>query len=91
MIRTRFLPASYRAFIRAASITLLLIPSYLLAADPAPFPGVELRIADETVPPGGMLQLKVEITEPTRLAGQHAIPAPSDSGQRPISAEPGGG
>ena len=74
MIRTRFLPASYRAFIRAASITLLLIPSYLLAADPAPFPGVELRIADETVPPGGMLQLKVEITEPKPIlkGGQRA-------------------
>lgn len=29
---------------------------------------VELRIPDETVPPGGMLQLKVEITEPAPIS-----------------------
>jgi hypothetical protein len=74
MVHTRSLSASYRAFIRVASFALLLTPSCLLAADPAPFAGVELRIADETVPPGGMLQLKVEITEPKPIlkGGQRA-------------------
>src|SRR6266850_2329247 len=68
MISTRSLPAFYRAFVRVVSVALLLITSYLLAADP------ELRIPDETVPPGGMLQLKVEITEPKPIlkGGQRA-------------------
>jgi len=74
MTRTRSLSASFRWFIRVASFTLLLTPSFLLAVDPQPFAGVELRIPDETVPPGGMLQLKVEITEPKPIlkGGQRA-------------------
>jgi hypothetical protein len=74
MNRTRSFSASYGAFIRVASLALLLTPSYLLATDPAPFAGVELRIPDESVPPGGMLQLKVEITEPKPIlkGGQRA-------------------
>ena len=78
MIRTRSLSACYRAFILIASVAFLLTPSYLLAVDPPAFAGVELRIPDETVPPGGMLQLKVEITEPKPIlkggqrAGYHA-------------------
>ena len=73
MIRSRSLSVSFRWFIRVASFALLLTPSYLLAVDPA-FAGVELRIPDETVPPGGMLQLKVEITEPKPIlkGGQRA-------------------
>ena len=74
MIRTRSFYAPYRALIRVVSIALLLTPSYLLVADDAPFPGVELRIPDETVPSGGMLQLKVQITEPKPIlkGGQRA-------------------
>ena len=41
--------------------------SYVSAADPA-FAGVELSIPDETVPPGGMLQLKMQITEPKPIS-----------------------
>lgn len=33
-------------------------------AGDAAFAGIELKIPNETVPPGGMLQLKLEITEP---------------------------
>jgi hypothetical protein len=44
---------------------MLLAPASLLAAGvEAPFVGVELTIPNETVPPGGMLQLKMQITEP---------------------------
>jgi hypothetical protein len=73
MMRSRSLSVSFRWFIRVASFALLLTPSYLLAVDPV-FAGVELRIPDETVPPGGMLQLKVEITEPKPIlkGGQRA-------------------
>jgi hypothetical protein len=39
----------------------------LMAVEP-PFVGVELTIPDETVPPGGMLQLKVQITEPKPIS-----------------------
>ena len=60
---TRCLPRPLNAILILAAAIVLLVPSRLIAAD-APFPGVELRIPDETVPPGGMLQLKVEITEP---------------------------
>jgi hypothetical protein len=43
----------------------LLAPASLLAGSNEPaFAGVELTIPDETVPPGGMLQLKMQITEP---------------------------
>jgi len=74
MIRTRSLAAFHNSFIRVAWLALLLTPGYLVAADPAPFAGVELRIPDETVHPGGMLQLKVEITEPKPIlkGGQRA-------------------
>lgn len=65
MTDTRFLPRFFSAIVRRSLfVSLLLAPSYLVAVDPPVFPGVELRIPDETVPPGGMLQLKVEITEP---------------------------
>jgi len=45
-----------------------------LAQGEAAFAGVELTIPDETVPPGGMLQLKVQITEPRPIlkGGQKA-------------------
>src|SRR4051794_17646892 len=48
-------------------------PAFLKAAEPQ-FTGVELSIPDETVPPGGMLQLKVQITEPKPISkgGQRA-------------------
>jgi hypothetical protein len=38
------------------------------AEQEAPFAGVELAIPDETVPPGGMLQIKVQITEPRPIS-----------------------
>ncbi|HZQ70293.1 MAG TPA: IPT/TIG domain-containing protein [Terriglobales bacterium] len=51
-----------------ASLAMLMIaPSTSFARNGAgevPFPGVELMIPDETVPAGGTLQLKVDITEP---------------------------
>lgn len=53
--------ASPAKVLAAVSIGLILMLSgSALAANP----DVELRIPDETVPPGGMLQLKLEITEP---------------------------
>ncbi len=56
------------------SILLIAAPCYLFAADP-PFAGVELSIPDETVPPGGMLQLKVQVTEPKPISkgGQRSL------------------
>jgi IPT/TIG domain len=54
---------------------MLLAPASLLAAGvEAPFAGVELIIPNETVPPGGMLQVKMQITEPTPIlkGGQKA-------------------
>jgi IPT/TIG domain len=48
---------------------MLLAPVSLLAAGvEAPFAGVELTIPNETVPPGGMLQLKMQITEPAPIS-----------------------
>jgi len=54
----------------AVLFSLLVLPALAIAQ----FPGVEIRIPDETVPPGGMLQLKVEITEPRPISkgGQKA-------------------
>ena len=49
------------------SLLLFAAPNYLVAAEP-PFAGVELTIPDETVPPGGMLQLKVQVTEPKPIS-----------------------
>jgi len=41
------------------------LPTSLFAVSGAAgFPGVEITIPNETVPPGGMLQLKIQITEP---------------------------
>jgi hypothetical protein len=50
----------FRCAIHFSLCCLLTSSSYLFAAVP---PTIEMRIPDETVPPGGMLQLKVEITE----------------------------
>lgn len=53
----------------------LMLPAF---AGDVPFPGIELRIPDETVPPGGMLQMKLEVTEPKPIlkGGQrNAFPA----------------
>src|SRR3954468_11471438 len=67
----------FRVFNLIAGVSLLVLlaasPRYVLAAEP-PFAGVELSIPDETVPPGGMLQLKVQITEPKPISkgGQRA-------------------
>jgi hypothetical protein len=49
---------------RIAILVLILSTTAAAFAGTDAFDGVELRIADETVPPGGMLQLKLEITEP---------------------------
>ncbi len=68
------------SLINGISLFVLLVvgPSYLVAVEP-PFAGVELTIPDETVPPGGMLQLKVQITEPKPISkgGQKAAYASS--------------
>jgi len=62
---------AFRAFNLILRISFCLLsvvaPGYVLAVDP-PFAGVELTIPDETVPPGGMLQLKVKITEPKPIS-----------------------
>jgi hypothetical protein len=59
---------SFHLIIRFSLCVLLVVAAgYLMAADP-PFVGVELTIPDETVPPGGMLQLKVQITEPKPIS-----------------------
>lgn len=55
-------------FCIAFFVLLALLPGHVVAADDPPFAGVELSIADETVPPGGMLQLKMEITEPKPIS-----------------------
>ncbi len=69
MLYTRSLASSFSPIIRISLFILLLISSrHLLAGDTAPFPGIELSISDETVPPGGMLQLKVAITEPKPIS-----------------------
>jgi IPT/TIG domain-containing protein len=70
----------HTCMIRIAILSLLLISTTgLFASDDPPPSGVELAIPNETVPPGGMLQLKVQITEPkpiskggqkTRFAGR---------------------
>lgn len=66
MAANRFYPFKLMAGI--AWIVLLIATSgYVLAVDP-PFAGVELTIPSETVPPGGMLQLKVQITEPKPIS-----------------------
>jgi hypothetical protein len=70
------LPSRFHTcMIRIAILSLLLISTTgLFAGDDPPFSGVELSIPDETVPPGGMLQLKVQITEPKPISkgGQKA-------------------
>jgi hypothetical protein len=68
-------PSRSSLIISISFLALLVVaPSYLVAVDP-PFAGVELTIPDETVPPGGMLQLKVQITEPKPISkgGQKAM------------------
>jgi hypothetical protein len=78
MVHAAF-PVRYRTLmIRVSLLALLLIlPTGLFAGSPAdaPFQGVELTIPSETVPPGGMLQLKVQITEPKPISkgGQKAL------------------
>lgn len=54
-------------FVVRAAFSLLLVPvlGHLATAQP---PVVELTIPNETVPPGGMLQLKVQITEPKPIS-----------------------
>jgi hypothetical protein len=59
---------SLNLVIRLSLLILLAVaPGYVHAVDP-PFVGVELTIPNETVPPGGMLQLKVQITEPKPIS-----------------------
>ena len=54
-------PFSFRdSILRVLFLVLLLVaPTTLFAGDGTVFAGVELTIPDETVPPGGMLQLKI--------------------------------
>lgn len=63
------LPKSDRFFffLIVSLIALFTVPGYVFARNGVgqpPFAGVELTIPNETVPAGGMLQLKVQITEP---------------------------
>ncbi|HYU46521.1 MAG TPA: IPT/TIG domain-containing protein [Terriglobales bacterium] len=76
MMRTR-LSTRFHKLVAGLSLfaLLLLAPAGLLARGiEAAFAGVELTVPNETVPPGGMLQLKVQITEPTPISkgGQKA-------------------
>jgi hypothetical protein len=66
-VHTHFL-AGFRISCISLAALMILTPASLLAAGiEAPFAGVELAIPNETVPPGGMLQLKMQITEPTPI------------------------
>jgi hypothetical protein len=47
-------------------LCLLIVATPVICAAQAP--GIELSIPNETVPPGGMLQLKVQITEPKPIS-----------------------
>lgn len=59
--------ASGNSFLR--KVVLSSVPVLLACGQAlAQFAGLELRIADETVPPGGMLQLKVGNTEPRPIS-----------------------
>lgn len=74
MLQTRFSTRFHKS-IRWLSVvsTILLVSASLLAQSNAPV-AVELTIPDETVPPGGMLQLKMQTTEPAPISkgGQRA-------------------
>jgi hypothetical protein len=76
MVRTRFSTHFYKLVTSLSLFApMLLAPASLLARGiEAPFAGVELTIPNETVPPGGMLQLKMQITEPKPIlkGGQKA-------------------
>jgi hypothetical protein len=69
MLRTRFSTRFHKLAPGLSLFALMLLaPASLLArGNEAPFAGVELTIPNETVPPGGMLQLKMQITEPTPI------------------------
>lgn len=58
--------------VRVLLFVLVVVPSYLMAHPQCNC--VELTIPNETVPPGGMLQMKVQITEPKPIlkGGQKA-------------------
>lgn len=64
MINTCASRTLFRRKVNLSFATMLLAGGQALAQ----FAGIELRIPDETVPPGGMLQLKVEITEPRPIS-----------------------
>ncbi|MBI3475139.1 MAG: hypothetical protein HY010_05365 [Acidobacteria bacterium] len=66
MAANRFHPFKLMAGI--SWIVLLIATSGSVFAVDPPFLGVELTIPSETVPPGGMLQLKVQITEPKPIS-----------------------
>jgi hypothetical protein len=62
MVNNRALPSFYHLTVVISLLILLLtLPTQAFAQV---FAGVELAVPSETVPPGGMLQMKVTITEP---------------------------
>ena len=50
------------------STVLAVLMCFLAGAAEAAFPGVSLKVGNETEPPGGMVQMKVFITEPTPIS-----------------------
>src|SRR5690242_4245274 len=73
MLRKSF-PVDFIFAIFVFGLMVIITSGRSLAQGEAAFAGVELTIPDETVPPGGMLQLKVQITEPKPIlkGGQKA-------------------
>src|SRR5690348_1625082 len=74
MMLRKFSAADFIVWIFVVGLMSLAGSVRALAQGEAAFAGVELTIPDETVPPGGMLQLKVQITEPKPIlkGGQKA-------------------
>jgi hypothetical protein len=80
MLFNHSLERSRKLLLGVFCLAVMLTPSLAFAgSDVDAFTGVELRIPDVTVPPGGMLQLQIAITEPKPI---------SKGGQRMSFASP---
>ena len=72
-----------RLFEITAPVTLMLAFNSLAAgqggndaAASTPFAGVSLRVLDSTVPPGGILQFQLKLTEPKPIGNSSTRPTP---------------